>query len=547
MKESPVRSHVSHWLLWSIWFAPLLFLWLGLIRHLGVEWSLNPQYRYGWAMPFLSIYLWWRNHQRTEPSGTFESSAGGSRDLSGIRCPSVPPTAYAAVAFVFAFAYAPTRLIQEANPEWRLVSWALAIEVVGLTILVLRFSLAFFQSAGCPLSRFSLFPFLFFLLSVPWPTLLETPVIRTLTAATAQGTAELLGLLGIPAVLHGNVIETRAGLLGIEEACSGIRSFQASLMIAVFFGEICRLSLPSRILCVIGGLGFALCFNLIRTTLLSLIVATKGSATLAAWHDSTGLTILLSCFTATWFLAFCLRKFKATTHSAPKSKHLVSVFEDPDNSLSRPSSWGLSFALAGWIAFVEISTQTWYGIHEQTNPICWRIEPPSDQLWIRPLALSETSRQFLRFDQGLNLTWQDSAGLRWQAIFLRWEPNRVASRLARNHTPDDCLVAAGHNLIPDPALHTISVQGLNLPFRFYSASDQAACFHVFYCLWEDRAPQQPFDAEWLTYRNRLIPVLTGHRNSGQRSLELALWGAENDQVAEMAFKAVLPTILKIER
>ena len=40
--------------------------------------------------------------------------------------------------FLLCFLYLPTRLIQEANPEWRLVSWALALEVVAITLLLLR-------------------------------------------------------------------------------------------------------------------------------------------------------------------------------------------------------------------------------------------------------------------------------------------------------------------------------------------------------------------------------------------------------------------------
>jgi hypothetical protein len=53
---------------------------------------------------------------------------------------------------------------------------------------------------------------------------------------------EVLGWLGIPAMAHGNVIEVATGMVGIDEACSGIRSFQSSLMISLFFGEFYALS-----------------------------------------------------------------------------------------------------------------------------------------------------------------------------------------------------------------------------------------------------------------------------------------------------------------
>jgi hypothetical protein len=50
----------------------------------------------------------------------------------------------------------------------------------------------------------------------------------------------------------------------------------------------------------------------------------------------------------------------------------------------------------------------------------------------------------------------------------------------------------------------------------------------------------------LACRNRLAPVLAGLRNSGQRSLELALRGAGSQAEAKAALGAVLDQIVKIE-
>ena len=48
-------------------FAPWIVvaaLWLWLFSHLQVEWSLNPQYNYGWAVPFLALLMFWFRWQR---------------------------------------------------------------------------------------------------------------------------------------------------------------------------------------------------------------------------------------------------------------------------------------------------------------------------------------------------------------------------------------------------------------------------------------------------------------------------------------------------
>src|ERR1700704_6273022 len=41
----------------AVFFA---LLWLEVINHLKGEWSFNPQYAYGWSVPFLAVYLFWK-------------------------------------------------------------------------------------------------------------------------------------------------------------------------------------------------------------------------------------------------------------------------------------------------------------------------------------------------------------------------------------------------------------------------------------------------------------------------------------------------------
>ena len=69
--------------------------------------------------------------------------------------------------------------------------------------------------------------------------------------------------------------------------------------------------------------------------------------------------------------------------------------------------------------------------------------------------------------------------------------------------------------------------------------------HVFYCLWEDRAKAQSFRTTRMTYSNRLAPVLAGRRNSGQRLLEVAVWGLGDQQEAETALARELPKLIRV--
>jgi len=56
----------------GVWLLPVVvfgFLWFVLINQLRVLWALEPQYSYGWAVPFLCaylVYLAWERRQKSE-------------------------------------------------------------------------------------------------------------------------------------------------------------------------------------------------------------------------------------------------------------------------------------------------------------------------------------------------------------------------------------------------------------------------------------------------------------------------------------------------
>jgi hypothetical protein len=90
------------------------------------------------------------------------------------------------------------------------------------------------------------------------------------------------------------------------------------------------------------------------------------------------------------------------------------------------------------------------------------------------------------------------------------------------------------------------VHGLNLPFRHYQVEDASGTLQVYYCLWSDLATEQGFERMSLTYRNRLEPVLNGRRNSGQRSLEVVVWGIADEGAAEERLVRELERVIRVE-
>jgi len=762
------------------------FLWFTLINHLRIDWTVNPQYNYGWAVPFLCAYLIWRrltgplekverrkqkaevqtkpgdqgtegpessilnpqssihegrveNRKNTRVDVPIPSPGGEGQGEGGTSVPWVSglesrkqkteisafqhfsisafsPVPWSLGPLVFwslvlcLLAYAPTRLIQEANPEWRLISWALALEVIAITLLTLRlgesrkqkaesrnselrtpnseprrssvrspggegdgeggisvapvsvveigkqkprisasqhlsvsdfaptptlqhsntpipspggegqgeggtsvpwvsglgsrkqkpeisafqpFSLSAFVRS---ISAFSfqisdfIFPLCFFLVAVPWPTLIEAPLIQALSKLDTSCTVDFLGFFGIPAIQHGNIIEIGSGAVGVDDACSGIRSFQATLMLSLFFGEFYRLTFFRRLVSVLAGFAFSIIFNLGRTLLLVYVGSSRGINAISHWHDPAGTAILVLCFLSLWLLARLLRPptpdlrpqtsdsafqnvsvsaFPSTPPlhhskiplSAPGGEGKGEVALLPTSDLRPPASdlhslglhrfdfrfqnVSVSAFLLLWLLAVELGTEAWYRYHEHRlpPPITWNVQFPRDNPTFREINLSPTTRQILRYDEGTHGTWQEIDGTVWQTIFLRWNPGRIAVHLAKGHTPESCLTAAGRELISRSDVGFVPVNGLALPFRSYLIKDESGPLHVFYCLWDDRATARSFRATRLTYANRLAPVLAGRRNSGQRSLEVAVAGFNTSAQAEAALQRELEKLV----
>src|SRR5262249_30213157 len=182
------------------------------------------QYSYGWVVPFLGAIVFWQRW-RTRPSP--EAQGPSALILLG---------AVGLLALVL-----PIRLFEEANPEWRLVLWAHAGAAVGLTLLGLAYT------GGWPRVKPLAFAVAFPLIAVPLPILVEQCLIQSLARFVTFVTAEAVHLSGIPAFQHGNIIEISTGVVGVEEACSGIRSLQSGLLAALFLGELYRLSPVRRV------------------------------------------------------------------------------------------------------------------------------------------------------------------------------------------------------------------------------------------------------------------------------------------------------------
>ena len=573
----------------ALTFLFVAALWFGLCRELSGEWSVNEQYNFGWFIPFFALYLFWLRWQDAPPARISNLKFPAepwerrdkrqSREGSGERARAasefqISNSAALVLAIAALLLLLPVRLFEIANPEWRLLAWIHAAPVLTLTLLFV------WWAGGKAWLRHFAFPVAFIFIAVPWPTALETPVIQGLMRVVARVAAETAMLLGTPAQVEGNLIRVSNGLVGVNEACSGIRSFQTSLMIGLLFGEVKRLSVLRRLALVVCAVVIALFANFLRAVFLVRVAATETLSEVGRWHDIAGYSIIALVFVATLAFAYLLGRRKTSNSVAAGVSPAESGCSGTRVACkSQPSLLPLqlpvSFVTGAlcWLLLVELGTANWYRIHERNlvSGMRWNVKWPEQAANFRKLKIDEEIRAVLRFDDGDAAAWtltslrtaetahtavatsvDRSAGntIGCSLFVFRWNPGKNSALLANLHRPDVCLPASGWKQVADYGVRTYSVSGsIELPFRhfefqrsFEGSAPQVA--HAFYCLSEDRASGGSASlgttdspgmfgnrSEW-TRSERLRSVLEGRRHLGQQVIEAIFISNESFSAAE---------------
>ena len=500
------------------WFIVLVvfgLIWFELINQLKAEWWLNPQYNYGLIVPLLVLYLFWKRW-RNRPS------------------PAVPATTAAPIALILlgAALFFPIRFVAEANPDWRLLSW-------GLALVVVTISLSFvYLGGGRVWLRHFAFPILFFLVAVPWPVRIEQIVIQDLMRIVTAINVTFLQLAGVPALQHGNVIEVGTGFIGIEEACSGVRSIQATLMVSLFLGELYSFTTSRRVILVVIGALLAFFCNIVRTAILVWAGTTKGADAIEAWHDPAGLTILVVCMFGLWVASLIMQRRGNTAAIA------ISI---GDQCPPRYLNWTLLGALALWLILVESSVQAWYRSRQTLTSTRWAVRWPESESNYKKVPIAPAAETLLRYNEGGGAAWEGQDGRRWMMYFFRWLPGRTAARFVKVHRPDICLPASGRTMERDNGLRMLAVNGVSLPVRSYRFDDRGVPLHVFYCYWDARSSYENVAAaeseDW-SVRGRVRAALQGRREIGAQMLEVVVWGYQDDAEASEALARELGQVIR---
>lgn len=257
----------------ALWLLPLAVVAAWWVRDLSFQWSSLVEYHFGPIVVMLAAYLVW---ERWPTRPQVEEPASFAMSL-----------ALAAFGFVCVLAAELYRIGLARTPTSSMLLSLGCASFIAAQLLCL---------AGRPTLRHFLFPLLFFFIAVPIPKFFWNPVVLNLQSFVAMLNVETLRLLGIPAERHAHIIQLPNAVVGVDEACSGVRSLQSSIMAALFVGDLTLRRFGWKVVFVIGGVGLAIAGNFARSLYLSLTAYHHGAEALKAVHDAAGWSVL--AFTA---------------------------------------------------------------------------------------------------------------------------------------------------------------------------------------------------------------------------------------------------------
>ena len=441
-------------LLAGINLALLGMLALMFCAYLWPQWRHNPDLSHGLFMPAVFLLLLWE-----------------SRRIGPPRHPRPRPWILAAVALPAVLALA------------GLAAAGLFAVSLGWTPNLVAFTLtaAFAAALLAALAAFSPEPLR--LISLNW-TAFAAAVLWLLAAPMPPGTyatltlklqtwisghvLTALHLLGVAARQQGNVIELANTTVGVEEACSGIRSLLACLYAGLFFSALLVRRPLARVILLLLAAPLAILMNFLRSLALTLL-ANDGIDIRGFWHDATGFAILGVTAGLLAGLAFLLEPRQQATPA-------------PSRPAAGPFSTAIPYASQALLSAMLLlggALVLFFFLH--TRPARHPDRPPPNLAALLPAAPAGwtvvTTAGLYRFADTLetNDLFQRSyykgpaENFTQITVYLAyWPPGQASVSSVAMHTPDACWPGSGWQALPAPVRRfTPTVGGQVLPGAEY--------------------------------------------------------------------------------
>jgi exosortase len=303
------------------------------------EWREDPDLSHGFlALPLLGMLL-----QRARASAADECRCSGGRaelwrvTLVGLLVAALPGVALLAVVYAVALGWSATPTL-------------FLLGVLAAAGAALFLALAAGREPGWirPCWPAAVIP-LVLLLSSPLPPGSYERLTLGLQEMITGGVLEALRLIGVPALRAGNVIQLGSTSVGVEEACSGVRSLVSCVLAGLVLSALMLRSPRRRVCLVLVAAPLALASNFARSLALTLL-AHSGVEIAGAWHDGLGFAVLGVTTGLLLWLAVTLEAGEASASRIESGAHGLGGREWADRGPSRSLGLEVGVARAGLVS-----------------------------------------------------------------------------------------------------------------------------------------------------------------------------------------------------
>ena len=285
--------------------VPVAALGIGLMGYLvwneAYWWSSYEENWFGWLTPVFSVFVLFDRRARIIAAWN-ACGAPESPRASGWRGVVLNAVFVGGFAFGLSAFLAGSLLRAGAGPS---VKGTFAVSVGVAAILLFLPPLAAPQGpsptpatlgtdARRQLCSLLVFPACVWLLSAPLVSVIAGWLSLLLLTPLMASVAFIFDALGLPLAREGNVlIMPDFGRVGVEEACSGIRSFTACVFAGAFLGAVFLKSLWQKFALVAAAVALALGLNFARSLFLTGWAYWRGTRAIeGVMHDATGYAVL---------------------------------------------------------------------------------------------------------------------------------------------------------------------------------------------------------------------------------------------------------------
>lgn len=430
------------------------------------EWSHNPDLSHGYFAPVIFLLLIWESRRqgpwRWVPARPWATGLTALVLLGGL--------AAIALAGLFAATLAWNHSLVLMLLGAALVAFLLA----GLLVLARE------EVRALPLNWISLTAILLWPLVAPIPDGTYARLTLGLQGWVTGAVMDALQVIGVPARQHGNIIELARTTVGIEEACSGVRSL-VSCIYAGFFFAAWQVRRPvRRLVLILAAPLLAIGMNFVRSLTLTLL-ANGGTDIGGLWHDATGFAILGVTAAALAGLAILLESREAPAAPAPTAP-----------TTPRPA---LAVFWAGTALAATLALFFFLNARPRTGPRPpeavpfrellpakaegWHVVTPDDLYRFSDILHTEhlAERTYLRKDE-------NGEPLQITVYVAFWPAGQSSVSQVASHTPDACWPGAGwgSTTAGTERRQSIELPGLQLApaeYRLFK-TDRGSVQHVWF-------------------------------------------------------------------